>query len=116
MKTQESACKWRSLLLPSPLMREPVLLNLNELHVLRQREGLGGIAVKVEVQKCVVVHKYGVAGGQSVLVHVGGAGWCQRRQGWCPWWAGCAEVTALPHPRWSGTDDRVLLLLREFGQ
>ena len=50
MKTQESACKWRSLLLPSPLMREPVLLNLNELHVLRQREGLGGIAVKVEVQ------------------------------------------------------------------
>ena len=33
----------------------------------------------------------------------------------CPWWAGCSEVTTLRHPRWSGTDERVLLLLRECG-
>ena len=71
---------------------------------LRQREGLDGIAAKVEVQKH-IVQKYGVAGGQSVLVHVCvddalGVGVDKK----CPWWAGCSEVTTLRHPRWSGTE------------
>ena len=75
-----------------------------------QREGLDGIAAKVEAQKY-IVRKFGIAGGQSVLVHFPqsvlghvddalGVGVDKK----CPWWAGCSEVTTLRHPRWSGTE------------